>query len=137
MEYNIKNLTSYLHRVTDRVGKYLTAIRADLEQNVVSWDECQQLAETANLAEWIGYEIHHLDSLAKEQHFSFGHLYRCKKSDPLQVIKQGKIYRLREWKDTYIVCGEGFAIGKHLINEHFERVAETEEASKIVKPKEQ
>ena len=47
-EYNINKLTSYLHRVNDRLEKYVTAIRADIEQNVVSWPECEQLAEAAN-----------------------------------------------------------------------------------------
>ena len=123
-KYNISNLTSYLHRENDRLEKYVNAIRADLEQNVVSWDECEHLAEAANLAEWVGHQVHQLESIAKEQRFNFGNLYRCKKSDPLQVIKQGKLYRLREWKDEYIVCGEGFAISKHVVNEYFERVTE-------------
>ena len=126
-EYNINKLTSYLHRVNDRLEKYVTAIRADIEQNVVSWPECEQLAEAANLAEWVGHQVHQLEGIAKEQRFNLGYLYRCKQSDPLQVIKQGKLYRLREWHDTYIVCGKGFAINKHIINEYFERVTEPED----------
>ena len=126
-DYNINKLTSYLHRVNDRLEKYVTAIRADIEQNVVSWPECEQLAEAANLAEWVGHQVHQLEGIAKEQRFNLGYLYRCKQSDPLQVIKQGKLYRLREWHDTYIVCGEGFSISKHIINEYFERVTEPED----------
>ncbi len=126
-EYNINKLTSYLHRVNDRLEKYVNAIRADIEQNVVSWTECEQLAEAANLAEWVGHQVHQLEGIAKEQRFNLGYLYRCKQSDPLQVIKQGKLYRLREWHGTYIVCGEGFAISQRMMPEYFERVTEPED----------
>ena len=91
-EYNINKLTSYLHRVNDRLEKYVTAIRADIEQNVVSWPECERLAEAANLAEWVGHQVHHLEGIAKEQRFNFGYLYRCKQSDPLEVVKAGRVY---------------------------------------------
>ena len=64
-EYNINKLTSYLHRVNDRLEKYVTAIRADIEQNVVSWPECERLAEAANLAEWVGHQVHQLEGIAK------------------------------------------------------------------------
>lgn len=128
MEYNIKKMIAYLHRVNEKLDKYVTAIRADIEQNVVSWSECEQLTEAATLAEWVGHQVSQLEGIAKDQRFNFGYLYRCKKSDPLQVIKQGKLYRLREWSDIYIVCGEGFAINKHIINEYFERVTEPEDS---------
>ena len=126
-EYNINKLTSYLHRVNDRLEKYVTAIRADIEQNVVSWTECEHLAEAANLAEWVGHQVHQLEGIAKEQRFNLGYLYRCKQSDPLEVVKAGRLYRLREWHGTYIVCGEGFAISKRIINEYFERLTEPED----------
>ena len=113
--------------MNDRLEKYVDAIRPQIEQNIVSWDECEQLAEVSNLAEWVAHQAHHLEGIDKEQRFNLGYLYRCKQSDPLQVIKQGKLYRLREWKDEYIVCGEGFAISKHIINEYFERVTEPED----------
>ena len=128
-EYNIEKLKVYLNLVNNRVEKYVTAIRADIEQNVVTWTECDQLAEAADLAGWIDQQLHHLEGMAKNQRFSIGHLYRCKQSDPLQVIKQGKLYQLREWKakGKYIVCGEGFAISNHVIHEYFERVTEPED----------
>ena len=126
-DYNIKNMTAYLHRVNDRLEKYVTAIRADIEHNVVTWPECEQLAEAANLAEWVGHQVHQVDGLAKDQRFNLGYLYRCKQSDPLQIIKQGKLYRLREWHDTYIVCGEGFAINEAAMQAYFERVTEPED----------
>ena len=126
-EYNIKNLTAYLHRVNDKLEKYVTAIRADIEHNVVTWPECGQLAEASNLAEWIEHQVHQLEGIAKERRFNLGHLYRCKQSDPLGVVKQGKIYRLRKWNGEYIVCGEGFAISEQGINEYFERVTEPED----------
>ena len=126
-EYNINKLTSYLHRVNDRLEKYVTAIRADIEQNVVSWPECERLAEAANLAEWVGHQVHQLEGIAKEQRFNFGYLYRCKQSDPLEVVKAGRLYRLREWHGTYIVCGEGFAISQRMMHEYFERVTEPED----------
>ena len=126
-EYNIKNLTAYLHRVNDRLEKYVTVIRADIEQNVVKWPECGQLAEASNLADWMGHQVHQLEGVAKEQRFNLGSLYRCKQSDPLGVVKQGKIYRLRKWNGEYIVCGEGFTISEQGINEYFERVTEPED----------
>ena len=126
-EYNIKNLTAYLHRVNDRLEQYVTAIRADIEQSVVTWPECGQLAEASNLAEWIGYQVHQLEGIAKEQRFNLGDLYRCKQSDPLGVIKQGKIYRLHKWDGEYIVRGEGFAINEAAMQAYFERVPEPED----------
>ena len=65
-EYNINKLTSYLHRVNDRLEKYVTAIRAGIESNVVSWTECEHLAEAANLAECVGHQVHQLESIAKD-----------------------------------------------------------------------
>jgi len=125
--YNIRMLAAYLHRVNDRLEKYVDAIRPQIEQNIVSWNECEQLIEVSNLAEWVAHQAHQLEGIAKEQRFSLGYLYRCKKSDPLEVVKQGKLYRLREWHDTYIVCGEGFAISKRNLNEYFERMMEPED----------
>ena len=85
------------------------------------------MTEASNIAEWIGSQVHQVEGLAKDQRFSFGYLYRCKKSDPLQVIKHGKLYRLRKWHDTFIVCGEGFSISERVMPEYFERVMEEED----------
>jgi hypothetical protein len=113
--------------MNDRLEKYVDAIRDDIEQNVVSWPDCERLAEAANLAEWVGHQVCQLKDIAKEQRFNLFNLYRCTKSDPLEVIKQGKIYRLRKWNGDYIVCGENFTISKQSINEYFERVTEPTE----------
>ena len=67
MEYNIKKMTAYLHRVNVKLDKYVTAIRADIEQNVVSWSECEQLTEAATLAEWVGHQVSQLEGIAKDQ----------------------------------------------------------------------
>ena len=85
------------------------------------------MAEASNLAEWIGCQVHQVEGLAKEQRFSFGYLYRCKKSDPLETVKAGRLYRLRKWHNTFIVCGEGFAISERVIPEYFERIMEEED----------
>jgi hypothetical protein len=128
MEKNeIQKLCSYLHRVTDKVEKHVQTLRSQMEQGVISWDECEQLAEASNLAEWIGCQVHQVEGLAKEQRFSFGYLYRCKKSDPLETVKAGRLYRLRKWHNTFIVCGEGFAISERVMPEYFERVMEEED----------
>ena len=130
-EYNIEKLKVYLNLVNNRVEKYVTAIRADIEHNVVSWPECEQLAEAANLAEWVGHQVHQLEGIAKEQRFNLGYLYRCKQSDPLEVVKAGRLYRLREWHGTYIVCCEGFAISQRMMPEYFERVTEPEDTTSV------
>lgn len=122
MEYNIKNMTAYLHRVDDRIRKYVDAIRTQIEENVLTWEECEQLAEATNVAEWVGHQVGTLERVAKDQRFNIFQLYRCIKRDPLEVLKEGKLYRLRPWYDTYIVCGEGFSIGKKNLAEYFERV---------------
>ena len=127
--YNIKTLTAYLHRVNDRLEKFVDTIRPQIEQGVVSWGECDQLAEASNLADWVGHQVSQLEGIVKEQRFNFGYLYRCIQSDPLEVVKQGKLYRLREWHGTYIVCGEGFTISKRNLTEYFERVVEPEDAA--------
>ena len=122
----IQKLCSYLHRVTDNVEKHVQTLRSQMEQGVISWDECEQLAEASNLAEWIGCQVHQVEGLAKDQRFSLGYLYRCKKSDPLETVKAGRLYRLRKWHNTFIVCGEGFAISERVMPEYFERVMEEE-----------
>ena len=126
-EYNIKKLTEYLHRVNNRLEKYVTAIRADVENNVVLWDDCKLIGEADDLANWIGHQVDQLASVVKEQRFGFCDLYRCKKVDPLGLFKEGKLYRLRKWNGTYIACGEGFAINDQSLNVYFERATETED----------
>ena len=123
----IQKLCSYLHRVTDKVEKHVRTLREQMEKGLVTWDECEQLAEASNLAEWIGCQVHEVEGLAKDQRFSLGNLYRCKQSDPLEVVKAGHLYRLRKWHGTYIVCGEGFAISEKVMPEYFERVEEEED----------
>lgn len=56
-----------------------------------------------------------------------GYLYRCKKSDPLETVKVGELYRLKKWRCTFIVCGEGFAINERVMPEYFERLMEKED----------
>jgi len=123
----IQKLCAYLHRVTDKVEKHAQTLREQMEKGLVTWEECKQLAEASNLAEWIGCQVHEVENLAKEQRFSLGYLYRCKQSDPLEIVKAGNLYRLRKWNNTYIVCGKGFAISEKVIPEYFERVTEEED----------
>ena len=128
MEQNeIKRLCAYLHRVTDKVERHVQTIRQQIETGVIGWNECEQLAEASNLAEWVGHQVNQVEVLAKEQRFNISCLYRCKMSDPLEVVKAGRLYRLREWHGTYIVCGEGFAISQRMMPEYFERVTEPED----------
>ena len=132
----IKKLCSYLQRVTAKIEKDTETLRTQMQAKLPTWGECEKLSEAVSLAEIIGIQVRNVEGLAKEYRFSFGTLYRCKQTDPLGVIKEGNLYRLRKWNGEYIVCGEGFAIQPKAMPEYFERVEEEDEQqnSSIVNP---
>lgn len=123
----IDKLNAYLEQVTIEVEVYAKTLRDLMKKQQPTYNDCKRLNETITFADIVRTELRSTEALAKEYYLNFGTLYRCKQTDPLGVIKDGNLYRLRHWNGEYIVCGEGFAINEAAMQDYFERVEEEDE----------